>query len=153
LLPPLLWYLNPRLIKQPPGGSDLGNVFKVLGDIFSHGGFAKIGRAGFWDIGKPSVRRAAGSTKEYAYDDMFVNDVRRSFQACAIFLFAPIWQINDYGLGAAANALTAALDTKGLPNDLFDNLNSVAIVVCKCSLSLYPRIPKLAQSDLMRQRK
>ncbi|KAI1133705.1 hypothetical protein F5Y10DRAFT_3762 [Nemania abortiva] len=129
MLPPLLWYLNPRLIKQPPGGSDLGNVFKVLGDIFAHGGLKKIGRAGFWDIGKPSVRRAAGSTKEYAYDDNFVADVKRTFQACAIFLFSPIWQVNDYGLGAAANALTAGLDTKGLPNDLFDNLNSVSIVV------------------------
>lgn len=129
MLPPLLWYLNPRLIKQPPGGSDLGNVFKVLGDIFAHGGLKMIGRAGFWDLGKPSVRRAAGSTKEYTYDDSFVADVKRTFQACAIFSFAPIWQVNDYGLGAAANALTAGLDTKGLPNDLFDNLNSVSIVV------------------------
>ncbi|KAI0871571.1 hypothetical protein GGS24DRAFT_492131 [Hypoxylon argillaceum] len=129
MLPPLLWYLNPRLIKQPPGGSDLGNVFKVLGDIFAHGGLKKIGRAGFWDLGKPSVRQAAGSTKTYSYNDAFVNDVKRTFQACAIFAFSPIWQINDYGLGAAANALTAGLDTKGLPNDLFDNLNSVSIVV------------------------
>ncbi|KAI0017181.1 hypothetical protein F4780DRAFT_796612 [Xylariomycetidae sp. FL0641] len=129
-LPPLLWYLNPRLVKQAPGGSDLGNVFRVLGDVFAHGGLRRIGRAGFWDAGKPSVRRAAGSAKAYAYDDQFVNDVRRTFQACGIFLFSPIWQINDYGLGAAANALTAGMDTNGLPNDLLDNLNSVAIVVC-----------------------
>ncbi|KAI0147724.1 major facilitator superfamily domain-containing protein [Xylariaceae sp. FL1272] len=129
LLPPLLWYLNPRLIKQPSGGSDLGNVFRVVGDVFAHGGITKIGTAGFWDLGKPSVRIAAGSTKHYEYDDSFVNDVRRTFKACGIFLFAPIWQINDYGLGAAANALTAGMDTNGLPNDLFDNLNSVSIVV------------------------
>ncbi len=63
MLPPLLWYLNPRLVKQPPGGSDLGNVFKVLGDIFAHGGIKRIGRKGFWEAGKPSVRKAAGSTK------------------------------------------------------------------------------------------
>ncbi|KAI5868388.1 POT family-domain-containing protein [Durotheca rogersii] len=129
MLPPLLWYLNPRLVKQPPGGSDLGNVFKVLGDIFAHGGLARIGRKGFWELGKPSVRRAAGSTKVYEYDDQFVNDVRRTFQACGIFLFSPIWQINDGGLGAAANALTAGMDTNGLPNDLLDNLNSVSIVI------------------------
>ncbi|KAI1379533.1 hypothetical protein F4677DRAFT_453086 [Hypoxylon crocopeplum] len=129
MLPPLLWYLNPRLIKQPPGGSDLGNVFKVLGDIFAHGGLKRIGRSGFWEAGKPSVRKAAGSTKVYEYDDQFVNDVRRTFQACGIFLFSPIWQINDGGLGAAANALTAGMDTNGLPNDLLDNLNSVSIVL------------------------
>lgn len=131
LLPPLLWYLNPRLVKQPAGGSDLGNVFKVLGDIFAHGGLAKIGRKGFWDTGKPSVRHAAGSTKEYAYDDTFIDDVRRTFQACGIFLFTPIFMINDGGLGAAANALTAGMQTNGLPNDLLDNLNSVSIVIRK----------------------
>ncbi|CAJ2514090.1 Uu.00g022090.m01.CDS01 [Anthostomella pinea] len=129
LLPPLLFYLNPRLVKQPPGGSDLVNVFKVLGDIFAHGGLKSIGRKGFWEAGKPSVLRAAGSTKTFSYDDQFVNDVRRTFQACGIFLFIPIWQINDTGLGAAANALTAGMDTKGLPNDLLDNLNAVSIVV------------------------
>lgn len=129
MLPPLLWYLNPRLVKQPPGGSDLGNVFKVLGDIFANGGLKRIGRTGFWEAGKPSVRKAAGSTKVYEYDDNFVNDVRRTFQACGIFLFSPIWQINDGGLGAAANALTAGMDTNGLPNDLLDNLNPVSIVI------------------------
>ncbi|KAK3936806.1 putative peptide transporter ptr2 protein [Diplogelasinospora grovesii] len=129
MLPPLLWYLNPRLVKQPAGGSDLGNVFKVLGDCIRHGGITSIGRSGFWEQGKPSVRAAAGSTKAYGYDDQFVNDVRRTFQACGIFLFQPIFNINDGGLGAAANALTAGMKTDGLPNDLLDNLNSVSIVL------------------------
>ncbi|KAI1843785.1 hypothetical protein JX265_001078 [Neoarthrinium moseri] len=129
MLPPLLWYLNPRLVKQPPGGSDLGNVFKVLGDIFANGGLKRIGRKGFWELGKPSVLTAAGSTKTFAYDDEFVEDVRRTFQACGIFLFQPIFQINDGGLGAAGNALTAGMDTNGVPNDLLDNLNSVSIVL------------------------
>jgi hypothetical protein len=59
----------------------------------------------------PSVRIAAGSTKTYTYDDKFVDDVRRLFQACGIFLFIPIFNINDGGLGAAANALTASMKT------------------------------------------
>jgi len=95
MLPPLLWYLNTRLIKQPAGGSDLGNVFRVVADIFRHGGLRMIGRKGFWEIGKPSVRKAAGATREYPYDDNFVNDVRRTFQACGIFLFQVC--MNDIG--------------------------------------------------------
>lgn len=141
ILPPLLWYLNPRLIKQPPGGSDLSNVFKVLGDCFRHGGLKSIGRKGFWEPGKPSVRAAAGSTKVYGYDDRFVDDVRRTFQACGIFLFQPIFQINDGGLGAAANALTAGMQTDGLPNDLLDNLNAVSIVLCECLAPPPPFFP------------
>ncbi|RYO93863.1 hypothetical protein DL764_007914 [Monosporascus ibericus] len=71
-----------------------------------------IGHNGFWDIGKPSVRKAAGSATEYGHDDEF-----------------PIWRINDGALGAAASALTAGMDTNGLPNGLLDNLNSVSIVI------------------------
>lgn len=147
LLPPLLWYLNPRLVKQPPGGSDLGNVFRVLEDVFAHGGLKKIGRKGFWDTGKPSVRKAAGSTKVYTYDDAFVNDVRRTFQACGIFLFIPIWQINDGGLGAAANALSAGMDTDGAPNDLLDNLNSVSIVLSEYSASLKEKTKECSSNE------
>ncbi|ORY61724.1 uncharacterized protein BCR38DRAFT_348331 [Pseudomassariella vexata] len=145
LLPPLLWFLNPRLVKQPPGGSDLGNVFKVLGDIFAHGGLKKIGREGFWELGLPSVRKAAGSTKTYNYDDQFVDDVRRTFQACGIFMFQPIFNINDGGLGAAANALTAGMKNEGLPNDLLDNLNSVSIVVMVPFMNhiMYPFLRKM----------
>jgi dipeptide/tripeptide permease len=128
MLPPLLWYLNKRLVKQPPAGSDLSDLFTLLGDIFANGGVKRIGRKGFWNIGFPSVRVAAGSTKTYTYDDKFVVDVSRLFQACGIFLFIPIFNINDGGLGAAANALTASMKTNGLPNDLLDNLNSVIIV-------------------------
>ncbi|KAK4674160.1 peptide transporter ptr2 [Podospora pseudopauciseta] len=144
MLPPLLWYLNPRLIKQAPGGSDLPNVFRVLGDCLRHGGMKSIGRSGFWEQGKPSVRTAAGSTKEYGYDDEFVNDVRRAFQACGIFAFTPIYTINDGALGAASNALTSSLVTYGLPNDLLDNLNSISIVVMVPLMNhvIYPILQK-----------
>ncbi|RYO88621.1 hypothetical protein DL762_003657 [Monosporascus cannonballus] len=81
-----------------------------LGAIFAHGGLKRIGRKGFWGIGKPSVRKAAGSATEYGYDDEFVNH-----------------QINDGALGAAANALTTGMDANGLPNDMLSNLNSVGI--------------------------
>ncbi|KAK1833002.1 major facilitator superfamily domain-containing protein [Podospora conica] len=145
LLPPLLWYLNKRIVKQPPGGSDLGNVFKVLGAAIKHGGVRSIGRAGFWNAAKPSVRAAAGSSKVYEYDDQFVEDVRRTFQACGIFLFLPIFNINDGGLGAAANALTVGMQTNGLPNDLLDNLNSVSIVIMVPIMNhvIYPLLLRL----------
>ncbi|KAK8040794.1 H+/oligopeptide symporter [Apiospora phragmitis] len=124
MLPPLLWYLNTRLIKQPAGGSDLGNVFRVLADIFRHGGIRMIGRKGFWD-----------------------SENLRTFQACGIFLFQeanihvkPIIGLNDGGIGAAANTLTAGMDAHGMPNDLLDNLNPVSIVV------LVPIMNHLGQS-------
>jgi dipeptide/tripeptide permease len=126
---PLLWFAYPKLKFVPPGGSDLGKCFKVLGVALKKGGVKKVFRHGFWDTAKPSVLAAKGDTKVYGWDDQFVEDVRRTFQACGIFLFFPIANINDGGLGAATNSLSGALTNNGVPNDLIDNLNSVVIVV------------------------
>ena len=65
--------------------------------------------------------------------------------ACAIFLFFPIQQINDGGLGAAANAQSASLTSNGVPNDVLDNLNSLAIIVLIPILNhgIYPLLRKL----------
>jgi hypothetical protein len=64
----------------PPGGSDLYNCFKVLG-ICLKKGFFKIGRHGFWDSAKPSVIAASGGNMQVPWNDQFVEDVRRTFQA------------------------------------------------------------------------
>jgi len=47
----------------------------------------------------------------------------------SIFCFYPIANINDGGLGAAANLQSAALVSNGVPNDVLDNLNPLAIIV------------------------
>ena len=65
--------------------------------------------------------------------------------ACAIFLFFPIQQINDGGLGAAANAQSASLTSNGVPNDVLDNLNPLAIIVLIPIMNhgIYPLLRKL----------
>jgi len=140
MLPPLLWYLKPRLILKPPGGSDLGNVFRVLGLALKNGGLKKIGRQGFWESAKPSVN---GRT-DLVWDDQFVIDVQRTFQAAGIFCFFPIFNINDGGLGAAADALSVMLTTNGVPNDLLGNLNPLIIIFAvPCfNYGLYPFLRK-----------
>jgi dipeptide/tripeptide permease len=65
--------------------------------------------------------------------------------ACAVFLFFPIQQINDGGLGAAANAQSAALTSNGAPNDVLDNFNPLAIMVLIPIMNhgVYPLLRKL----------
>lgn len=129
-LPLLLWFLYKRVILHPPGGSDLPNVFRVLGICFRRGGIKKIGRSGFWDLAKPSSIAAAGLSDTYTteWNDQFVDDVRRTFQATGIFCFFPIQYINDNGLGAAASFLSTMLETNGVPNDVISNFNALSII-------------------------
>lgn len=96
-LPFLLLWLKKRLIMHKPGGSDLPNVFRVIGHCLSNGGVFRIGRKGWWDQAKPSVQAAMGRKVEHRYNDQFVEDTKRAMSATGMFFFFPIQQINDSG--------------------------------------------------------
>lgn len=144
LLPPLLWWLHPRLILHKPGGSDLGNICRILGICFRHGGFKKIGRSGFWEAAKPSVMITQGREANVPWNDQFVVDTQRTFQACGIFLFTPIFFINDGGIGGASDALSVMLTTNGVPNDVISNFNPLVIIlgIPFFNYGLYPLLRK-----------
>lgn len=139
-LPLLLWWLKKRIILHPPGGSDLGKVFRIIGICFRNGGLKKIGRHGFWNAAKPSVLAAKGQNADVPWDDQFVEDVRRAFQATGIFCFFPIQYLNDNGIGNAVNYTTTMLTTNGVPNDVLYNFNSLSIILFAPILNygLYP---------------
>ncbi|KAI1182865.1 major facilitator superfamily transporter peptide [Nemania serpens] len=144
-LPFLLWFLYKRLILHPPGGSDLVNVFRVLGVCLRRGGIKRFGRKGFWDLAKPSEIQKAGLTINTRWNDAFVDDVRRTFQATGIFCFFPIQFLNDNGIGSAASFLSTALKTDGVPNDVIGNFNSLSIIAFAPILNylFYPTLRKL----------
>jgi hypothetical protein len=143
-LPPplLLWFLHKRLILHPPGGSDLPNVFRILGICLRRGGNKRMGRPDFWNLAKSSHIAAAGlqNTFKTRWDDDFVEDVRRTFQATGIFCFFPIQYLNDNGIGAAASFLSTMLETTGVPNDVISNSNALSIITFAPVLNygLYP---------------
>lgn len=142
-LPVVLILLKKRLRLLPPGGSDLLNCFKVL-SVCLKKGFFRIGRHGFWEPAKPSNIAASGSTTTVPWNDEFVDDVKRTFQACGMFCFFPIQFINDNGLGIGADALTTMLITNGVPNDVIYNFNSLIIILFAPILNfgLYPLLRK-----------
>lgn len=149
-LPILLLWLKPRLILQKPGGSDLPNVFRVLGHCMNRGGIFRIGRRGWWDAAKPSVIAAKGLPAETHYSDEFVEDVKRTMQATGMFCFFPVQYWNDNGyvslsmrsftihmstvltmtcsIGSSANFLSTMLKGDGVPNDVIGNFNSLCII-------------------------
>jgi dipeptide/tripeptide permease len=145
-LPLLLWYLKKRLILLPPGGSDLGWALRIIGVSFRRGGLVQIfkGKGDFFGLAKPSNIAASGGRINVPWSDEFVEDVRRAFQACTIFMFFPIQYINDNGLGQAANIQSNMLRASGVPNDLLSNFNSLTIIVGSPILNylLYPMLRK-----------
>ena len=99
---------------------------------------------GFFDNVKPSKLAAEGITtfkgKSIPWNDGFVEDVKRTMVACQIFLFWPIYSMNDGGIGNVQTNQGAAMTTNGAPNDLLSNFNPLTIIVAIpiISYGLYP---------------
>lgn len=133
LLPFLLIIIGPKLVKKPASGSQLGNFFSVIWLSFKRGGIKKLGKPTFFESAKPSVLAESGVTtykgKTIPWNDGFVEDVKRTLVACQIFLFFPIYNLNDGGIGNIQTSQGSSMTTNGAPNDLLGNFNSLTIII------------------------
>lgn len=104
LLPPLLWWASPRLVKMAPQGSVVPDAWRVIKICLSNGGWTKLGRGGakWWDRALPEAVHAQ-TGQAPAWDATFVEEVRQTFAACGVFLLIPIFVLADGGIGNSLN--------------------------------------------------
>jgi len=79
------------------------------------------------------------------FDDMWVDEVRRGFKACAVFLWYPLYWL---AYGQLTNNLTSQAGTmvlNGVPNDVVNNLDPFALIIFIpiCDSLLYPFLRKM----------
>jgi POT family proton-dependent oligopeptide transporter len=101
-------------------------------------------RHGFLAKLKLTVKRNSNTPKPWTWDDKFVDEIKQSVRACAIFAFIPIFNLMDQGFGSVENAMSAAMVNNGVPNDLISNFNPLTIIVCAPILNfvVYPFLTK-----------
>jgi proton-dependent oligopeptide transporter, POT family len=126
LLPVLLAVSYKRTIRTPPQGSVLTQFVKLTiaalkaskGNIFAKN---------FWHNVKPDTLSQKGIL--VSYSDKDVEDAQRTWAAVQIFLYVPIWNLNDGGVGNTLSNLGAAMTSNGAPNDLLNHFNPLVIIV------------------------
>ncbi|WVW79812.1 hypothetical protein I302_101782 [Kwoniella bestiolae CBS 10118] len=158
LLPGIVYFLMPivlvlcakKLHKAPPQGSVVVETWRVVKLLMSKGGWRKClsGKDEFWNRAKPShIAQTEGSvdTTKVLWDDRFVDEIRQSLSACAVFMIIPIYVLADGGLGNQMNDMSVAMTLNGVPNDLISNWNPLAIIVFSPILTyiIYPWLAKL----------
>ena len=110
LLPGILYFMCPIVlffaykvtVKKAPQGSVLSHFLKVIGMGVKKNGFKRLGSKDYFDVAKPSTiafQNPNGERKTVPWTDSFVDDVRRTLVACQVFLFFPIYNLNDGGIG------------------------------------------------------
>jgi dipeptide/tripeptide permease len=145
LLPILLWIFYKRTIKVAPSRSAYDSVYSIIWIAIKKNGWRAF-RKGFWDPARPSVMAANGITtykgKPIAWDDKLVDDVQRTFSACQVFLYYPVYNLNDGGIGSVQSSQGSTMTTNGAPNDLLGKFNPLTIIVTVPILSyiVYPAL-------------
>ncbi|KAF2239067.1 PTR2-domain-containing protein [Viridothelium virens] len=139
LLPLLLAYLNNKLIKYPPNGSELTKTFKIISVCLRENKFNPF-KKGFWDAARPHKMAEKGKTADWS--NKMVDDVHRTIKACGVFLYFPVWYLNDGGIGSVSTNQGSTMSTNGAPNDLLTNFNPLTIIVTIPILShiVYPTL-------------
>lgn len=104
LCPIVLIFIYKKLYKAPPQGSVMTEAVQVFKALLRNGGWRRMFRGGdsFWETAKPSYMLARDPSLDKSkiiWDDRFVDELRQSIAACAIFFIIPVFTLGDGGLG------------------------------------------------------
>lgn len=122
LLPGIIYMLMPivlviaykKLYKAPPQGSVVLEATKVFQVLLGKGGWKRMWKGGdeFWNRAKPSYIAARDSSidlNSVFWDDRFVDEIKQSLHACAVFALIPIFALADGGIGNQLNDMSDAM--------------------------------------------
>jgi len=80
--------------------------------------FAEFRKPGFWDPAKPSYYVGRQKPRNITWDDAFVGEVARTFNAAKVFLFFPFFWWSYGQVDGNMPTVSASLRLGGTPNDL-----------------------------------
>ncbi|KAI3339220.1 POT family protein [Ustulina deusta] len=137
LLPLLLAVMYKRTIRKKPVGSDLIRFSKITISALKKSKW-NIFSKNLWHNVRPSTLAEQGTVVSYSEKD--VSDARRTWDAVQVFLYIPIWNLNDGGVGSLQSNQAAAMTSNGAPNDLLNHFNPLTIIVASPILAhvFYP---------------
>ncbi|RKL43532.1 putative peptide transporter ptr2 [Fusarium proliferatum] len=136
LCPLVMWLNRNKYERRPPGGSVLGQALKTwflaqkgCWSINPVATWRNLHRDDFWEKVKPSNFSHETRPKWMTFDDAWVDELSRGFNACAVFCWYPIFwlcynQINNNLISQAA-----VMQRHGVPNDILSNLNPFALLI------------------------
>ncbi|KAF1980936.1 MFS peptide transporter [Aulographum hederae CBS 113979] len=96
----------------------------------------------FWQRVKPSHMQT--KPEWMTFDDAWVDEVRRGFKACTVFLWYPVFWLAYNQMNNNLTSQAATMELHGVPNDLINNLNPLSLIIFIpiCDRFIYPALRK-----------
>ncbi|KAF8504545.1 peptide transporter PTR2A [Russula emetica] len=152
LCPIVLFFGRNMYHRSPPQGSVLAKAIKLWG-YAARGKWAlnpvhlykNLKGDDFWEAAKPSNIPDSQRPKWMTFDDKWVEEVRRGFKACSVFMWYPIYWLPYNQIINNLTSQAAVMVTDGVPNDVINNLDPLSLIIFIpiCDLLVYPGLRKI----------
>ncbi|KAJ9143718.1 Peptide transporter PTR2-A [Pleurostoma richardsiae] len=152
ICPLVMWWGRKRYERRPPGGSVLGKAVKTWflaqkgrWHVNPYSTWRHMHDGTFWDNVKPSHFTPGTKPQWMTFDDAWVDELRRGFAACAVFLYFPIYWLSYNQLNNNLISQAAVMKLNGLPNDILTNLDPLALIIFIpiCDFIVYPFLRRM----------
>ncbi|KAJ2901511.1 putative peptide transporter ptr2-a protein [Zalerion maritima] len=154
LCPAVMWWGRRQYDRRPPSGSVLKKAVRTFSlaqkgrwSFNPYRTWKNMHDGTFWEHVKPSYLRNTNTTVPswMTFDDGFVDELRRGFAACAVFLYYPIYWLTYSQLNSNLTAQAGTMRLNGLPNDIMTNLDPFALIILIpiCDFIIYPGLRKM----------
>lgn len=136
-VPLVLLLIKNRLQHAPPQGSVVLEAWGVIRILLANGGWWKALKGGgdsFWDRARPSYIAKHNNVKhpdKVYWDDLFVDEIRRTVSACGIFVLLPVYNLAQLGIASQLGAMSVSMVLNHIPNDIMANFNPLGGESCE----------------------
>ena len=132
---PVLIFCKKFYILRPPSGNVMGPAFKLWFKALGGGMSANPlqtwrnwNDGTMWEKVKPSYL-GDRAPKWYNFDDAWVDEVARGLGACSVFFWVPIFWLAYRQMDSNLTQMCSTMQLHGVPNDLLNNLDPIAIII------------------------
>ncbi|KAF2129483.1 PTR2-domain-containing protein [Dothidotthia symphoricarpi CBS 119687] len=132
---PLLMVLfSKHYVKKPPQGDVLVKSVKLYALVLKGRWslnpvrtWRNLEDANKWEKVRPSTM--TNKPKWMTFNDAWVDEVRRGFKACYVFLWLPIFWLPYGQMTSNLTSQAATMQLNGVPNDVVQNLNPFTLLI------------------------
>ncbi|KAI0746828.1 oligopeptide transporter [Daedaleopsis nitida] len=136
LCPIVLWIGRNSYTRSPPQGSVFSKAIRIWRTAMKGKWSANpvtviknMSAPEFWETAKPSKYQGEEKPSWMTFDDQWVDEVKRGFKACRVFVWYPIYWLTYNQLTQNLTSQAATMNTHGLPNDILTNLDPLALII------------------------
>ncbi|TFK82817.1 oligopeptide transporter [Polyporus arcularius HHB13444] len=149
LCPIVLFFGRNMYNTSPPSGSVLSQSLRIWRQA-AKGRWSwnpvttwkQLNAPGFWEKAMPSHYNDETRPGWMTFDDQWVDEVKRGFKACSVFMWFPIYWLTYNQLNNNLTSQAATMVTNGIPNDVLSNLDPFALLIFIpiCDMLIYPAL-------------